>query len=98
MNTFAAEIPCSANKKVTAKATSNRIRDSLRASMAAGLSILGPPEGVDAVDNFWSSQSGIEDWNCHDKLTVNRSYTLLRIGCRTTTIAMYGMFSLKPRY
>jgi hypothetical protein len=49
VKTFAAEMPCRANKKMTAKPTSNRIRDSLRASIAAGPSILGleTPEGVD---------------------------------------------------
>ena len=56
VNTFAAEIPCKANKKITAKQTSNRIRDSLRASIAAGPSILevGAPEGVEGSVDFWS--------------------------------------------
>jgi hypothetical protein len=49
VKTLAAETPWRASKKMTAKPTSNWIRDSLRASMAAGLSILGleTPEGVD---------------------------------------------------
>jgi hypothetical protein len=40
---------------MTAKPTSNRIRDSLRASIAAGPSILevGAPEGVEGAVDFW---------------------------------------------
>ena len=66
-NTFAAETPCSARMKITAKPTSNLMRDSLRASMAADpSSFMAEPDWTDDVlciqqSEFIDNYCGMQD-------------------------------------